>query len=153
MNLAMDRKLRLAETDEDDFDNISTSVGARKYRLYDLLINQHYGKITTQLAKIIISDHYDMMLQKDTMNSRGICKHSEMDSVASNRPAFYPFGCVDGKVMDTKMAKKMSFDGRFGCACGRPFSVNQFIHQHPEYIAWQPYLSDFPTFPWKMIKN
>jgi hypothetical protein len=153
MNLAMNRELRIAETIEDDFDNIATSVGARKYRLYDLLINQYYGKITTQVAKTIISDHYDMMLQKTVMNSRGICKHMEMDPISSNRRAFYPFGCTDGKVIDTKMAKKMRFEGRFGSACGRHFSANGFIRQHPEYKSWQPYLSDFPTYPWKMIKN
>ena len=63
------------------------------------------------------------------------------------------FGAVDGKVVDSKMAKKMVFLGRFGSSCGRVFDSSKFLKENPKYEKMRPYLRDFPKRDWVHIKN
>jgi hypothetical protein len=121
----------------------TTSSGARNVRLHFLLYETYYGKINIENAKKIISDHYDVLLGKEIMNSRGICKHMEKDS-----DDIFPFGCTDGKVIDSVSAREMSFYGRMGSSCGRPFSVHSFIKEHPRFKSWKEYLHDMKRYPW-----
>ena len=47
-----------------------------------------------------------------------------------------PYGCsgtVDGKVVDARMAKAMSFSARWGSACGKPFKAQQYLSDHPQF--------------------
>ena len=119
MNSAMGKKIRETETYDEDHLNITTSVGARNKRLKQLLMHEHFGKINLENAKKVMADHYDVFLEKDVKNGRGICKHAESDEEHCGAPAHYPFGCTDAKVVNSEMAKKMSFVGRFGSGCGR----------------------------------
>ena len=112
-----------------------------------LLNEEYYGKINTKNAKLIISDHYDALLATNTMTSRTICKHSELDHFTDYKPV----GCTDGKVVDSKMAKKMEFYGRFGSSCGRTFSAKTHIREHPQYKKWAPYLNDIPKHKWTRL--
>jgi hypothetical protein len=65
------------------------------------------------------------------------------------RPKPYsPHGAVDGIVCDTKLAKNMSFIGRFGNSCGIPFIKDEFCKQHRQYYKFCPYLKDRPSEPW-----
>ena len=147
MNSAMDMKLRPIETNDYDHTNELTSVGARNNRLYHLLNDEYYGKITIQNAKRVISDHYDSHFARIEMTSRTICKHSELDEHAE----FKPVGCTDAKITDSKMASKMEFYGIFGSACGRKFNAKEHIKEHPEYKHWAPYLKDFPKYKWTRL--
>ena len=147
MNSAMDMKLRTIETNDYDHTNELTSVGARNNRLYHLLNDEYYGKITIQNAKRVISDHYDSHFARIEMTSRTICKHSELDEHAE----FKPVGCTDAKITDSKMASKMEFYGIFGSACGRKFNAKEHIKEHPEYKHWAPYLKDFPKYKWTRL--
>jgi hypothetical protein len=135
------------EIKKDETGDITTSIGSRNCRLNELLNKTYYGKITTNLAKQIISDHHDTQLKKTVMNSRGICNHSELHSQAK------PFGCTDGKVVDSQMAKRLSFLGRFGSACGRHFIVDDFLKKHPKYQDWNIALTDLPTQKWTEISS
>ena len=147
MNSAMDFKLRSLETNDSSHTDDTTSVGARNNRLNHLLNEEYYGKINTKNAKLIISDHYDALLATNTMTSRTICKHSELDHFTDYKPV----GCTDGKVVDSKMAKKMEFYGRFGSSCGRTFSAKTHIREHPQYKKWAPYLNDIPKHKWTRL--
>ena len=40
---------------------------------------------------------------------------------------FSPEGTVDGKVVDSRMAKQMSFVARWGAACGTGFDAKKFL--------------------------
>jgi hypothetical protein len=113
--------------------DITTSSGARSARLQQLLKHEYYGRINLENAKKIISDHYDIFLGKeiDKGNSRTICRHTYEDG--EGRQPFYPHGSLDSKVVDSSMAKKMRFIGRFGPGCGRTFDANFFKKKHPEY--------------------
>ena len=153
MNSAIDPDLRLTETNDGEYNDITKSSGARNYRLNHLLNDEYYGKIDIHTAKLVLSDHYDMDLNRIKKDTLSVCKHTELDPHHSiKRPGYYPFGCIDGKITTTDLAKKMQFVARFGSACGRKFSAKDHIQKHPEYKSWKPFLSDFPKYPWTKIE-
>jgi len=150
MNSAMSADLRALETDDQEFFDMSTPSGARNYRFQELLYKKYYGKINVVNAKRVLADHYDTVTQThDLPSSKTICSHSYDD--ADPNIANYPHGCTDGKVVDTRMAKKLQFDARWGPCCGRPFDASHFLRQHPEYKAWDTVLVDFPSKKWVTI--
>jgi len=153
MNSAMDKDLRENETTDEDHDNIATSSGGRKIRLNELLNKIYKGKINITNAKKIVADHYDSYLRRDEMNGRVICNHSESDYVNCNYAPYDLFGCTDGKVVNTEMAKKLTFQGRFGSACGRKFSIKQHVHDHPEMKKWRPHVKDFVNYDWTNLNK
>jgi hypothetical protein len=152
MNSAIDYSLRTHETTDNDFLDIQTSSGSRNYRLNYLLNDKYYGKITPSIGKKIMSDHYDVYLNKNVLNSRGICKHTELDGEPQNREPYYPYGCTDTKIVNSLMASKLTFLGRIGCGCGRAFHINDFIREHPEYKAWKTVLGNMPRRKWTTIR-
>ena len=117
-------------------------------------MDEHKGKINIDIAKKIISDHYDVYLSKDNNPcSRTICSHYDLDAREymsdSSRPKpFAPRGATDGIVCDSTLAKKMSFIGRSGNSCGIPFLKDEFCKKHRQYNKFCPYLKDRPTEPW-----
>uniref|UniRef100_A0A6C0HHW0 Peptidase C45 n=1 Tax=viral metagenome TaxID=1070528 RepID=A0A6C0HHW0_9ZZZZ len=146
MNSAMDFELRSLETNDRTIGDLSESAGARNARLNALLTDKYYGKIDINIAKHIISDHYDANINKNVPSSLTICKHTDLDPGAK-RP-FYPWGCVDGKVTDSSMAQTLEFFGRQGPACGKEFTAKKFLKSHPEYAKWRSVLRDMPTYKW-----
>jgi hypothetical protein len=149
MNSAMDYELRMLETEDRTFDDLGDSSGARNARLNALLNDKYYGKIDVEIAKHIISDHYDANLNKTIPTSLTVCKHTDLDPGAK-RP-FYPWGCVDGKVTNSSMAQKLEFLGRQGAACGKSFVAKKYLKEHPEYAKWKPVLRDMPTYEWTKL--
>jgi dsDNA-binding SOS-regulon protein len=152
MNSAIDWALRKKETDNVEIFNSKTSTGSRNFRLNYLLNDKYYGKINTENAKTILADHYDMFLGKSQMNHRSICIHYEQDHPVDNEKV-QPNGCIDGKVVNTIMAKKMEFIGKFGSSCNRIFNKNEFIKKHPEYKNFHPFMRDFPTRKWIRLRK
>jgi hypothetical protein len=153
MNTAIDLNVRGMETTDRDLYNIHTSSGARNIRLNYLLNDLYYGKLNLQNAKSILADHYDVAQGKNIMNQRGICKHSEMESIEYARTPNYPFGCTDGKVVNSEMAREMTFLGRFGSCCGRIFDAKKHIENNPIYKDWKPFLENFPRTKWTKIQS
>jgi hypothetical protein len=153
MNSAMDKQLRERETNDEDHDNISTTSGGRNVRLNQLLNKTYKGKINISNSKKIMADHYDSYLRRNEMNGRVICNHSESDFRNCRYSPYDLFGCTDGKVVNTDMAKKMMFHGRFGSSCGRAFSIKQHVRDHPEMKKWKPHVEDFVKYNWIPINN
>jgi hypothetical protein len=151
MNSATNDDFRKKETDDVDHDNISTSVGSRNHRLDELLNHKYYGKINLEVAKQVMSDHYDMLLKKDNPGIRTVCKHLESSMEHCKRPPFMPSGCTDAKVVNTELARNNSFWGRFGSGCGRKFSAKSHIKEHPEFKDWKNVLEDFKGEKWIKI--
>jgi hypothetical protein len=149
MNSAMDYELRMLETEDRTFNDLGNSSGARNARLNALLNEKYYGKIDVEIAKRIISDHYDANLNKVIPSALTVCKHTNLDP-GSSRP-FYPWGCVDGKVTNSSMAQTMEFIGRQGAACGKVFIAKKYLKEHPEYAKWKPVLRDMPTYRWTKL--
>jgi len=154
MNSAIGENVRKNETNDKDYDNLFTSSGSRNARLNELLNEKYNGSINLDNSKKILSDHYDMFLKKNILNSRGICKHLELEpepDKKSTKP-FYPFGCTDTKIVNSEMASKLSFLGKMGCGCGEPFNVKKYIKEHPEYEHWANILVDRPNRKWLKIE-
>jgi hypothetical protein len=152
-NAPYDERIRNLEVQNSGFYDIRRHQGARLVRLEDLM-DEHKGKINIDIAKKIISDHYDVYLSKDNNpSSRTICSHYDLDareymSDPTRPKPFSPHGAIDGKVCDSTLAKKMSFIGRYGNSCGIPFFKDEFCKKHRQYNKFCPYLKDRPTEPW-----
>lgn len=152
-NAAYDERIRNLECQNSGFYDIRRHQGARLVRLGDLM-DEHKGKLNIEIAKQIISDHYDVYLQKDDNPcSRTVCSHYDLDAreymSQENRPKpFSPRGAVDGIVCDTTLAKNMSFVGRFGNSCGIAFIKDEFCKKHRQWDNFCPYLKDRPSEPW-----
>jgi hypothetical protein len=152
-NAPYDERIRNLEVNNSGFYDVRRHQGARLVRLGDLM-DEYKGKLNIDVAKKIIADHYDVYLKKDDNPcSRTVCSHYDLDareymSQESRPKPFAPHGAVDGIVCDTKMAKNMSFCGRFGNSCGIPFIANKFIKEHRQYEKFGPYLHDRPSQPW-----
>jgi hypothetical protein len=151
-NATYDPRIRNLECTNTGFDDIRRHQGARRVRLDDLM-DEYKGKININIAKLIISDHYDVYLHKENPCSRTVCSHYEMDareymSDPSRPKPYQPRGALDGNICDTTMAKKMSFCLRFGDSCGIPFYKDKFCDEHREWAYLRPYLHDRPQQPW-----
>lgn len=151
MNSAMDTALRRLETTDTFHDNIQNSMGARNARLEHLLFTEYKGKLNLSNAKRILADHYDVFLDKPHRGIRTICKHTDLAKDTLMQKPYYPHGAIDGKVINTELAKRMSFYGKFGSSCDRVFHKDKYLAKHPEYAEWREYLRDLPNKPWTRI--
>jgi hypothetical protein len=149
MNSAINDELRKTETHDTKIYDLTNSSGSRNYRLNQLLHDKYYGEINIENAKTIISDHFNTIKNEVSPDNLSICRHSELED--SQTHYNFPFGCVDGKVMNSQMGKRLMFEGQFGSACGRIFNAEQYLKKHPEYKKWKPYLVDFPKKPWTVL--
>lgn len=146
-NVAEDLKLLRFETKKDET-NIKYSSIARRVRWKELM-KKYAGKIDLKLAKAFEADHYDSYLKKNNAGGRTLCGHWEIDPQPFGPDIPYsPEGTVDGKVVNAAMAKKMSFDARWGSACGMAFDGKKFLEEHPQYFWLEGMLADRPSQPW-----
>ena len=152
-NWARDPKVIKEDTTFDP-NNPETSPNARRARWQDL-IEKSRGKIDVATAEQMLSDHYDTYEKKVDPDGRTLCGHADASaggiSVWGWGP-YYPGGAVQGKAMDSTMAKAMSFAARRGHPCGHDFLAEPFLKAHPEY-SWQaPSLRDMKAGPWTVFK-
>jgi hypothetical protein len=136
-NIAEDRRLLIRETSTNENDIRLANI-ARRVRWHEL-INENAGKIDLATAQRFEADHYDPFLEKDHPGGRSLCMHYELDREFTDDwhgGPFVPTGTFDGKVVDTRMAKQMSFSARWGSACGTAFNAEAFLKRHPQF-AWQ----------------
>ncbi len=150
-NVAENLKILRRETKSEDT-NIKLSSVARRVR-WKQLMRENKGKINTHLAEKFESDHYDSYLGKNIPDCRDLCAHWDLDSqlYGPDQP-YEPSGTVDGKVVDSKMAKQMSFVARWGAACGTAFNAKRFLSEHPQYYWMKDILKDRPSEPWTLFK-
>ncbi len=150
-NVAEDRKILKFETDGNDTD-IRVSSVARRVR-WKQLMKEYAGKIDLELAKRFEADHFDPFRGKTWAGARSLCGHFERDPVPSAPSVPYKCdGTVDGKVVDTALAKQMSFAARWGTACGMPFDAHRFLAAHAQFDWLTPVLKDRPSQPWVLFK-
>ena len=146
-NVAEHKALLRLETDRSETD-IRKSAGARRVRWKQLLL-ENRGRITTSSAEKFLADDYDVYFKKRNPGARTLCRHYELDPQPFGGPEpFEPNGTFDGKVVDTHLAKQMSFLGRWGSADGRAFFADKFLREHPQYDWQNGLLKDRPSQPW-----
>ena len=152
-NVAEDPKILRLETEKNDTDIRNSSI-ARRVR-WKQLMKQYQGKIDLALAKRFEADHFDTYRGKDYPGGRTLCGHFELDPDAGGQGHGVPYDCsgtVDAKVVDTPMARQMSFDARWGSACGTSFRAQKFLTAHPQFEWMTGLLDDRPSRPWVTFK-
>jgi predicted secreted protein len=152
-NVASDIKLRALETEGAGYDDIRMPGGARRVRLTQLM-KQYAGQIDVEIGQRILADHYDVYLEQEKPGSRTVEGRYDLDRFEywAKRTPFVPKGAVDGKVMDSAMARDLSFWARWGSSSGLPFDASDFVAAHPQYDYLDGYLHDRPTQPWSLFK-
>ncbi|HTZ21095.1 MAG TPA: hypothetical protein VMC06_09455, partial [Opitutaceae bacterium] len=93
----------------------------------------------------------DVYAKADRPGGRTLCGHFELETDWGPEPTAIPFtpgGTLDAKVVDTAMAKRMSFAARWGSACGRAFDAKRFLQDHPQFDWLKGLLIDLPAEPW-----
>jgi len=134
--------------------NMASSPNARRAR-WEQLIPPNKGKIDASLGQIFISDHFDTYTKKMGADRRTLCGHGEVHGEADpnfGTTAFQPEGAVQGKVIDSNMAKDMSFIARMGHPCGTNFNAAVFLSDHPDYRWMAPILIDMNAGPWTKFR-
>jgi hypothetical protein len=148
-NVAENRKILLRETEMNDED-IRDSCVARRVR-WKQLMREHRGMIDATLAREFEADHFDVYTKADRPGGRTICGHAENETEYAPGPWSVPFGhggTIDAKVVDTAMAKRMSFAARWGSACGRAFDAKKYLQDHGQFDWLEGLLKDLPSEPW-----
>ncbi len=156
-NAAYDPRIRNLESVNSGYDDIRRHQGARRVRL-EQLMREHKGEIDENVAKKIISDHYDVYLNKINLCSRTVCSHYELDDRAfmsqADRPKPYaPRGAVDGKVITSDLARELKFMGIWGSSCGTPFYKDEFCERNLQWESLKPYLHDRISQPWTTFSS
>jgi hypothetical protein len=150
-NVAEDVKILRRET-RATYDDLRNSAVARRVR-WEQLMKKYYGKIDVVTAKKMLADHYDVYLKKENPSSRTICGHWELEdgSIPASGGPWRPSGTIDGKVVDSQMAKSRQFWARWGSSCGRTFDANDFLAEHPQYNRLKGFLPNLPAQPWTIL--
>ena len=149
-NVAENLKILRMETKSNELDIKQSSV-ARRVRWKELM-KEYTGKINIDLAEKFEGDHYDTYLKTTDPDTRDLCAHGDLDSKLSGEGnPFSPGGTVDGKVVDSKMAKQMSFAAIWGNACGIAFDAKKFLEEHAQYDWMKDILRDRPSQPWTLF--
>jgi hypothetical protein len=154
-NACYDARIRNLECNNDGFFDIRRHSGARRVTLNKKIKEYTEGakRISVAEAQKIISDHYDLYLEKDNPCSRSICAHYDLDkreymSQESRPKPFQPKGAVDAKIGSSSMCNKMQFMARWGNACGTDFKKDDFCDLRHEWEYQRPFLEDRLKEPW-----
>jgi hypothetical protein len=142
----------LREETKATYDDIRDRAVARRER-WKQLMKKYYGRIDVEIAKRMLADHYDVYLEKENPGSRTICGHLELDDgrIPGSRGAYLPAGAVDGKVVDSNLAKNWQFWAKWGSSCDIGFDAQKFLEKHTQYDWLQGYLKDLPAEPWTIF--
>jgi hypothetical protein len=149
-NIAEDLRILRLETNVDDGDIRKSSV-ARRVR-WKQLMRENAGKIDLARAKSMEADCYDTCLDRDNPSGHTLDGHFERDGetapLAGKMVPFDPSGTFDAKVIDTAMARRMSFAARWGSADGTSFDAGAFLRAHPQFDWQEGILKSRPAEPW-----
>jgi len=149
-NIAENIQILRHETKSSETD-IRISDVARRVR-WKQLMRQHKGKITLDLAKQFEGEHFDTYLGQERLGARSLCAHWDYETTDPTEPPYDPSGTVDAKVVDSQMAKNMSFAARWGSGCGTPFDAPAFLAQHPQFDWMTGILRSRESHPWANFK-
>ena len=154
-NACYDPRIRNLECKNDGFFDIRRHSGARRVTL-DRKIKEYtegIKRISDDDARLIISDHWDVYLEKDNPCSRTICSHYDLDkreymSQETRPKPNQPKGSVDGKICTSALCNEMKFLARWGNACGTDFKKEEFCDKHRQWEYQRAYLEDRLKQPW-----
>jgi hypothetical protein len=147
-NVAENLKILRLETDVNETD-VRRSGVARRER-WKQLMSEYAGKIDLAAAKRFEGDHFDIYRGEEHPGERSLCAHFELESDPRTPSAvpYEPGGVVDAKVVDSRLAKRMSIAARWGSGCGMAFDAQKFLKTHPQFEWMKDILRSRPSAPW-----
>ena len=155
-NAAYNPQIRNLECGNSGYNDIRRHNCSRRVTLNDL-IDKNKGKINIDVAKLILSNHFDPYLEKDNHPcSRTICAHYNKSPrkymSQEYRPLpWQPRGSMDGNIIDSTLAEKMSFELKYGSSCDVPFDADEHFKLHPQWIQYKPYIFSRPNQPYTLF--
>jgi hypothetical protein len=152
-NVTSNMKVLREEAQDASYDDVRSSHVARRER-WKQLMRTYMGKISVEVAKKMLADHYDVYMGEEKPSCRTICGHCELDDGRVPgvwHGAYYPAGALDGKVVDSQMAQNWQFWAKWGSSCDRDFRAEQFLEKHTQYDWLKEYLRDLPAEPWTIF--
>lgn len=151
-NVAENLKILRFETTRKETDIRLSSV-ARRVRWRQLMA-ENAGRIDLERAKAFEGDHWDPYLGRMNPSGRSLCGHFELDPQTFGGPEdpYSPEGTFDAKVVDSAMARRMSFLGKWGSGCDIPFDADRFLAEHPQFIHLKGLLKSRPVEPWTVFR-
>jgi hypothetical protein len=165
-NAPLDPQVRNLECSNTGYMDIRRHQGARQVRLMRLVEKYRHrqDKITIEAAQKILADHVDEYLfQKDKKKienpcSRTVDAHYELDprdymSQIGRPQPFLPQGAVDGKAMDSPMAKTLDFWVKWGSSSNIDFDAEQFFTDHPQFLDLKPYIDSRTAEDWVKVAD
>ncbi len=155
-NIAEDLHILRLETTTRDED-IRLSVVARRVR-WKQLMKENAGKSDLELGETMEGGLLRLTcLGKENAGVRSLSGHKELDpelmAPGGHAVPFAPEGSFDAKVVDSRMAKAMSFAARWGSADGTAFDAPAFLAAHPQFDWLEGYLKSRPAEPWVEFKS
>jgi hypothetical protein len=72
-------------------------------------------------------------------------------SVPGSRGSYIPGGAIDGKVLDSNLAKRWKILARWGSSCDIGFDAEKFLQHHTQYDWLNGYLENLPAHDWTTI--
>jgi hypothetical protein len=151
-NIAEDLKILRFETTSHETDIRASNV-SRRVR-WKQLVSQYAGKIDLEAGKRFEADHFDAYLGEEHPGERSLCAHWELERTPIQQWPTVPndaWGTVDAKVVDSEMAKGMSFAARWGSACGMAFDSEKFLREHPQFEWMKNILQSRPSQEWTVF--
>jgi hypothetical protein len=152
-NIATSTEVR-SETKLDYEDRASTCT-ARQLRLREL-VQTNERQLNAEVAKVLLADHRDSYTKSNMPSRNSICGHIESDERGVPEweyGPYYPGGCFDGKITDSKLAEKGKFWAHWGRPCDMPFEAETLLRKHPEYDWQRPRLKDVIPYPWTLMTS
>jgi hypothetical protein len=153
-NIAENLRILRLETDAKD-DDIRLSAIARRVR-WKQLMKQNAGKIDLELGEKMEGDCFDVSHNKVIPGGRTLSGHfdlvTELEAPPGGAPPYEPSGTYDAKVVDSHMAKEMSFAARWGSSDGIAFDAPAFLAAHPQFDWLEGFLKSRPSEPWATFK-
>jgi len=153
-NIAENLHILRLETNYDGSDqDIRISSVARRVR-WKQLMKENAGRIDLAAAQRMEGDVFDVFLNQVAPGGRTLADHSELDPdpASAGDVPFSPQGTYDAKVVDTAMARAMSFRARWGSADGTAFNAPAFLAAHPQFDWMTDILKSRPVEPWVDFK-
>src|SRR5271170_1741391 len=152
-NFPRDPALIKEETEGFNPANMASSMNARHAR-WEGLMRENKGSIDTEKAESFLAGHEDSYTGKINPDERSLCGHLDLSPRGSpewDEAPYNPSGAVQGKVMDSDMAAKMSFVAHAGHPCGEDFLAAPFLAAHPEFKWQESILKDMKSGPWTVF--
>jgi hypothetical protein len=134
--------------------DIRQSSVARRVR-WKQLMKEYAGRIDLDVAQKLEADCVDACLNRTQPSGRTLAGHDELDPEPSwtGGSPYAPGGSFDAKVVDSRMARAMSFRARWGSADGTAFDAAAFLAAHPQYDWMTGLLKDRPAEPWVVFSS